>query len=83
MMALATVRSKTVALLSLTHNLLPLQLFYLSFVVYNAVFSLVIILCLCTVGCSTGCTLVVASVFVVLLCRDLTTTESRVKVWHL
>ena len=30
-----------------------------------------------------GCVIVVASVFVVLLFRDLTTTESRVKVWRL
>ena len=29
--------------------------------------------------CAVGCSLVVASVFVVLLCCDLTTTESRVK----
>ena len=35
---------------------------------------------LCAVGCLTVCSLFVASVFVVLLCRDLTTTESRVKV---
>ena len=57
--------------------------FYLSFVVYYAVCDLVIILCLCTVGCLSVCSLVVASVFIVLLCHDLTTTESRVKVWRL
>ena len=48
--------------------------------VYYAVFGVVIILCLGAVGCLTGCGLVVASVFVALLCHDLTTTESRVKV---
>ena len=53
--------------------------FYLSFVMYYGVFGLVIILCLCAVGCLT----VVASVFVVLLCSELTTTESMVKIWHL
>ena len=57
--------------------------FYLSFVVYYAVFGLVTILCLCAVGCLTGCALVVASVFAVHLCRDLTTTESMVNVWCL
>ena len=56
---------------------------HLSFVVYFAVLGLVIILCLDAVGCLTGCALVVTSVFVVLLCRDLTMIESRVKVWHL
>ena len=39
--------------------------------------------CLCTVGCLSVCTLFVASVFVVLLCRDLTNVESRVKIWRL
>ena len=29
-----------------------------------------------------GCAIVVVNVFVVLLCCDLTTAESRVKVWH-
>ena len=29
-----------------------------------------------------GCAIVVVNVFVVLLCRDLTTAESRVKVWR-
>ena len=47
--------------------------FYLSFEVYYAVFGLVILLYLCTVSCLTGFDLVVASVFDVLLCRDLTT----------
>ena len=56
---------------------------YLSFVVYYAVFGPVISLCLCAVGCSTGCVLVVASVYVVLWCHDVTTAESRVKVWRL
>ena len=48
--------------------------FYLSFVVwlYYAVVGLVIILCMCVVGCLTLCALVVASVYFVLLCRDLT-----------
>ena len=55
--------------------------FYLSFVVYYAVFGLMSILCLRAVGCLTGCALVVASVFFVLLCCDLTTTKSGVKVW--
>ena len=59
--------------------------FYLNFnfVVYYVLFGLVVILCLCAVGSLTGCALVVASVFVVLLCHDLTTTESEVKVWRL
>ena len=60
--------------------------FYLIFVIwlyYYAVFGLVIILCMCEVGCLTLDNLVVASVFVVLLFRDLTTPESRVKVWRL
>ena len=35
------------------------------------------------IGCLTECAFVVASVFVVLLCHDLTITESRVKVWRL
>ena len=52
--------------------------FYLRFMVYYAVFGLVILLCVCAVGCFTGCALVAASVFVV-LCWDLTATESRVK----
>ena len=42
-----------------------------------------IILCMCEVGCLTLDDLVVASVFVVLLFRDLITPESRVKVWRL
>ena len=50
---------------------------------YYVIFGLVTILCLCTVGCLSWCTLVVASVFVVLLCRGITTTESRLKVWRL
>ena len=29
-----------------------------------------------------GCAVVVMSVLIVLLCRDLTTAESRVKVWR-
>ena len=49
-------------------------MFYLSFMVS---------LCVCAVGRLTGCVLVVAIVFVVQLCRDLTTTESRVKVLRL
>ena len=57
--------------------------FYLSFVVYYVLSGLIIILCLCAVGCLTGCALVVASVFVVLLCHDLTAIESRVNVWRL
>ena len=44
--------------------------FYLRFVVYYAVFGLVIILCLFAVCCLTECVFVVASVIVVLLCRD-------------
>ena len=56
---------------------------YLSFVVYYVLVGLVIILCLCAVGCLTGSDLVVASVFVVLLCHDLTTTESWVTVWRM
>ena len=50
---------------------------------YYAVFGLVIILRLCAVDCFTECALVVASVFVAFLCRDLTSTESLVNVWHL
>ena len=42
-----------------------------------------IILCLCAVDCLIGCALAVASVFVVFMCRDLTTKYSRVKVWRL
>ena len=35
-------------------------------------------------GCALGgCALLVASVFDVLMCHDLTTIESRVKVWRL
>ena len=53
--------------------------FYLSFAVYYmyVVFRLVIIICLLTVH------VVVGSVCVVPLCRDLTPTESRAKVWRL
>ena len=50
---------------------------------YHAVFGQVIILCLCAVNCLTGCALVVTSVFVVLLCPDVTAKESGVKVWRL
>ena len=57
-------------------------MFYLSFILNYAVFALETILCLCAVGCLTGCALVVASVFVVLLWGHLT-TESMVKIWRL
>ena len=57
--------------------------FYFSFVLYYAVFGLLIIFCFSSVGCLTGCVLRVASVSVVLLCCDLTITDSRVKVWRL
>ena len=53
------------------------------FVVYYAIFSLVIILCLCAVGCLTRCARIAASVFVVLLFLVFMTTESRVMVWRL
>ena len=56
--------------------------FYLSCVVYYAVYGLVIILCLYAVGCLTGYALVVTIVFVVLLYHDLKAAESRVKVWR-
>ena len=58
------------------------NLFWYNFYLQNN-FGQVIILCLCAVGCLTGCALVVASLFVVLLCRNLTTTESMVTVWRL
>ena len=57
--------------------------FYLSCVVYCAVFGLVIMLCVCPVDRLTGCALVVASVLVVLLCHNLTTADIRMEVWRL
>ena len=51
--------------------------------VYYAVNGLVSISCVCAVVCLTGWALVVVSVFVVLLCRDVLTAESRVNVWRL
>ena len=47
----------------------------LSCVVHYVLVGLVIILCLCAVGCLTGRAVVVASIFVVLLGHGLTTTN--------
>ena len=59
---------------------------YLSFcgvVVILGLWSCDHLMHVCSSSLDLRCILVVASVFVVLLCRVLTTKESRVKVWRL
>ena len=74
-----SVCSKAVVLVSQTYFI------FFTSIVWKLVlyFGFMVILCVSAIGCLIGCDLVVASVFFVLLCQDLTTTESRMNVWRL